>query len=90
MAGPYLIKKVYLHACLVDLPLNMKIFPVLHNSLLRPHKRAIGLLGQQQINKAESRHLQGRTLEQEDGMDKVVEKWEFETLLVCYNDYGDL
>jgi len=34
MAGPYLIKKVYPRVCLVDLPPNIKIFPVFHNSLL--------------------------------------------------------
>jgi hypothetical protein len=90
MTGPYPIKKVYPRACLVDLPPNMKIFPVFHNSLLRPHKRATGLPGQQQINEAESRHLRGRILEREDGTNEVVEKWEFEALLDCHNDYGDL
>jgi RNase H-like domain found in reverse transcriptase/Reverse transcriptase (RNA-dependent DNA polymerase)/Integrase zinc binding domain len=90
MAGPYPIKKVYPRACLVDLPPNMKIFPVFHNSLLRPHKQATGLPGQQEINEAESRHLRGRILEREDGADEVVEKWEFEALLDCHNDYGDL
>ena len=90
MASPYLIKKVYPHACLVDLPPNMKIFPVFHNSLLQPYKRATGLPGQQQINEAESCHLRGCTLEQEDSTDEVVEKWEFKTLLDCHNDYGDL
>jgi hypothetical protein len=90
MAGPYPIKKVYPRACLVDLPPDMKIFPVFHNSLLRPNKRATGLPGQRQINEAESRHLRGRVLEREDGADEVVEKWEFEALLDCHNDYGDL
>ena len=74
IAGLYLIKKVYLRAYLIDLPPNIKIFPIFYNSLLRLYKRAIGLLGQQQINKAKSRYLQGRTLEREDGTDKVVEK----------------
>lgn len=90
LAGPYPVKKAYPRACLLDLPPNMKIFPVFHNSLLRPHKQAAGLPGQQQINEAESRHLRGRVLEREDGTDEMVEKWEFEALLDCHNDYGDL
>ena len=90
MIGPYLIKKAYPRACLVDLPPNMKIFPVFHNSLLRPRNRTAGFPGQQQINEAESRHLRGRILEREDGTEEIVEKWEFETLLDCHNDYGNL
>jgi hypothetical protein len=90
MSGPFLVKKVYPRACLIDLPPNIKVFPVFHNSLLRPCKRAVGLPGQRQINEAESRHLRGRILERDDDTDEMVEKWEFEALLDCHNDYGSL
>jgi hypothetical protein len=76
--------------CLIDLPPNIKVFPVFHNSLLRPCKRAVGLPGQRQINEAESRHLRGRILERDHDTDEMVEKWEFEALLDCHNDYGSL
>ena len=45
MASLYLIKKVYPHACLIDLPPNIKIFPIFYNSLLQLYKQVIGLLG---------------------------------------------
>jgi hypothetical protein len=90
MIGPYRVKKAYPRACLVDLPANIKIFPVFHNSLLRPHTQTTGLPGQHQINEAESRHLRGRILERDDETNEITEKWEFEALLDCHDDYGDL
>ena len=59
----------------------MKIFPVFHNSLLRPYADSNGLPGQTAINKAESRRTQGRILERTDGTDETVEKWEFKKIL---------
>jgi hypothetical protein len=64
--------------------------PRLSQLLLRPHSEAIGLQGQTEINLAESRHLRGRILEREDGEEEEVEKWEFDKLLDCHNDYGEL
>jgi hypothetical protein len=90
MAGPYKVLKVYPRACLLELPAETKIFPVFHNSLLRPHSEAIGLQGQTEINLAESKHLRGRILEREDGEEEIAEKWEFNKLLDCHNDYGEL
>ena len=87
-AGPYTIQAVYPRACLVDLPVNMKIFPVFHNSLLRPKHEDSGLPGQDQINEAESKNIKGRILEREDGTDEVIEKREFEKLLDSHNQAG--
>ena len=56
-AGPYPILKVYPRSCLVQLPDHMKIFPVFHNSLLRPKTDGQGLKGQDLINEAESRNI---------------------------------
>lgn len=86
--GPYPIQAVYPRACLVKLPTDMKIFPVFHNSLLRPKSESDGLLGQDLINNAESRRNRGRVLEREDGIEEAVEKWEFEDLLDCHNQDG--
>ena len=90
MAGPFTITKVYPRACLLELPASMKIFPVFHNSLLKPHNGSRGLAGQQQINEAESRHLRRRVLEREDGTEELTERWEFDAILNCHNDYGGL
>jgi hypothetical protein len=90
-AGPYPIQAVYPRACLVKLPPGMKIFPVFHNSLLRPKSDSNGLPGQDTINEAESRNIRGRILEREDsrdGTDEIVEKWEFEKLLDSHNEAG--
>jgi hypothetical protein len=43
--GPYPIRAVYPRACLIELPTNMKIFPVFHNSLLRPKSESDGVPG---------------------------------------------
>ena len=85
-AGPYPILKVYPRSCLVQLPDHMKIFPVFHNSLLRPKTNGQGLKGQDLINEAESRNIRGRILERDDETEEVVEKWEFEALLDCHNE----
>ena len=87
-AGPYPVLKVYLRSCLVKLPKGMKIFPVFHNSLLRPKSDAKGLPGQDRINEAESKNTRGRVLEREDGTEELVMKWEFESLLDCHNEDG--
>ena len=90
LAGPFKVLKVYPRACLVELPATMKVFPVFHTSLLRPHTGTTGLPGQKLINEAESRRLRGRVLERDDGTDEVTEKWEFDKLLNSHRDYGDL
>ena len=64
------------------------MFPVFHNSLLRPKPETKGLPGQDKINKAESKNIRGRVLEREDGTEEVVEKWEFESLLDCHDEAG--
>ena len=87
-AGSFPIQAVYPRACLVKLPEDMKIFPVFHNSLLRPKSDGNGLPGQKVINEAESRHIRGRILEREDGTDEIIEKWEFEELLDSHNETG--
>jgi hypothetical protein len=87
-AGPYTVQAVYPRACLVNLPANMKIFPVFHNSLLCPKNEDSGLPVQDRINEAESKNIKGRILEREDGTDEVVEKWEFEKLLDSHNQAG--
>jgi hypothetical protein len=87
-AGPYKVTKVYPRACAVDLPEGMKIFPVFHNSLLRPKAKGRPLPGQNEINTAESKNIRGRILEREDSTEEVVEKWEFESLLDCHDEDG--
>jgi hypothetical protein len=90
LAGPHKITKVYPRACAVELPPSMRIFPVFHNSLLRAKPPGNGLPGQIKINEAESRNLRGRVLERDDETEELVEKWEFESILDCHNQYGDL
>jgi hypothetical protein len=87
-AGPYKITASYPRACALELPEEMKIFPVFHHSLLRPATTGHGLRGQVEINKAESRNIRGRILERDDGTGEVVEKWEFDGLLDCHNQDG--
>ena len=86
--GPYTILKVYPRACFLELPNCLRIFPVFHHSLLRPYN---GNPSQPQrlINEAERRNVRGRVLERDDDTDEVIEKWEFERILDCHNDYGD-
>ena len=84
-AGPYKITAVYPRACALQLPAEMKIFPVFHTSLLRPAAVG-GLLGQNELNEAESQKTRGRILERDDETQEVVEKWEFESLLDCHNE----
>jgi hypothetical protein len=80
-AGPFEVTAVYPRAVALDLPDDMKIFPVFHNVLVRPHNESPGLKGQDRVNEAESRRLRGRILEREDGEEEPVEKWEFDDLL---------
>jgi hypothetical protein len=56
-----------------------------YHSLLRPTTKKPGLRGQEKINKAESYNIRGRVLEQDDDIEEVVEKWEFDGLLDYYN-----
>lgn len=86
--GPYKVLKVYKRACLLQLPANFKIFPVFHNSLLRPLHRSPGLPGQDIINVTESRRNQGRVLERDDETHEETERWEFEEILDCHNEDG--
>jgi len=87
-AGPYKVLKVYPRSCLVELPEGMKIFPVFHNSLLRPSPSTAGLPGQDRINEAESKNIRGRILERDDDTGELVEKWLFEKLLDCRDNNG--
>ena len=86
-AGPFKISKAYKRACALELPGTIKVFPVFHTSLLRPHSGG-GLPGQDRLNEAESRHLRGRILERTDGNDAPEERWEFEDLLDSHNEAG--
>src|ERR1043165_2937315 len=84
--GLYPILKVYPRSCLLRLPKGMKIFPVFHNSLLWPKTSSKGLAGQDRINEAEAKNTRGRVLEREDGIEELVEKWEFKGLFDCHNE----
>ena len=83
-AGPFLVLKAYPRSCLIAIPDNWRVFPVFHTSLLRPWEAGRGLPGQRAINEAESRNTRGRVLEREDGAEDLVEKWEFEKILDCW------
>jgi hypothetical protein len=85
-----MISKTYSRACLLELPSEMKIFPVFHYSLLRPHSNSPGLPGQDKINKTESRKLRGRTYEQTDGTVNTEPCWEFEGILDCHKNRSGL
>lgn len=87
-AGPYKILEVYPRACALELPEGMRIFPVFHNSLLRPKSPGLGLPGQEQINEAESKNIKGRVLERDDETGEIVQKWYFDKLLDCHNEDG--
>ncbi|KAI1003905.1 hypothetical protein K3495_g4305 [Podosphaera aphanis] len=55
-AGLYKVLSVYPRACRGELPEGMKMFPVLHNSLLRrKDENSNGLPGQDALNEAESK-----------------------------------
>jgi hypothetical protein len=72
--GLYSIIAIYSRACAIKLPNSMRIFPVFHNSLLRPTKLQLALPGQNLINDAKSRHIKERILTKEDEKQKIVEK----------------
>lgn len=91
--GPYKILSVYPRACRLELPDRIRIFPVFHNSLLRPVStdedgNRMGLPGQGEINENESRNIRGRILERDDETEEVVEKWLFDSILDCRNKDG--
>ena len=88
--GLFKISKTYLRACLLELPLEIKIFLVFYYSLLRPHSNSAGLLGQDKINKAELRKLRGRTYERTDGTVDTEPRWEFEGILDCHKNRSGL
>jgi hypothetical protein len=64
----------------------MRIFPVFHNSLLRLAKLQLVLPGQDLINNAKLRYVKERILIKEDKEEKIVEKWEFDSILDTYNE----
>jgi hypothetical protein len=64
----------------------MRIFPVFHNSLLRPTKLQLALPGQNLINDAKSRYVKERILIREDKEQEIVEKWKFDLILDTYNE----
>ena len=74
-ARPFRITAVDPRACALELPEGVKLFPVFHSVLLRPHGQERALRGQDLINEAQSRHLRGGVLEREDGKEEPVEKW---------------
>jgi hypothetical protein len=65
----------------------MRIFPVFHNSLLRPAKLQLALSGQDLINDLKSRYIKGRILTKEDEK-KIVKKWKFDSILNTHNEDG--
>jgi hypothetical protein len=56
-----------------------------HNSLLRLIKLQLALPGQDLINDAKSRYFKGRILTKKDKKEKIVEKWEFDSILNTHN-----
>jgi hypothetical protein len=86
--GPYFVTAVYSRAYAVKLLDSMRIFPVFHNSLLRPIEFQLALPGQNLINNAELRHVKRRILTKEDEKQEIVEKWEFDSILNIYNEDG--
>lgn len=85
--GPYKVLKCYPRACRVELPPSVRIFPVFHTSLLQRQNPG-GLPGQEAINEAEAKNVQGRVLERDDaGVE--VEKWEFTDIMDAHDEAGD-
>jgi hypothetical protein len=72
--GPYAITAVYSKACAVKFLNLMRIFPVFHNSLLRPAKLQLALPGQDLINNAKSRYFKRRILTRKNKKEKIVKK----------------
>jgi hypothetical protein len=66
----------------------MRIFPVFHNSLLRSAKLQLALPGQDLINNAKLRYIKEKILIKEDKKEKIVEKWEFDSILNTHNEDG--
>ncbi|RAL65243.1 hypothetical protein DID88_001349 [Monilinia fructigena] len=86
--GPYEIIKVYPRSCLVQLPDNVRIFPVFHHSLLTPAIDRIRFPAQAIINESESTTTRDRILEREDGESEPVQKWIFEGVIDNHNEDG--
>jgi hypothetical protein len=64
----------------------MRIFPVFHNSLLRPAKLQLALPGQNLINNAKSRYIKGRIFTKKNEKKEIVEKWKFNLILNTHNE----
>jgi hypothetical protein len=64
----------------------MRIFSVFHNSLLRFAKFQLALPNQNLINDAKSRDVKKRIFIKKDGEEKIVEKWEFDSILNTHNE----
>jgi hypothetical protein len=86
--GPFTVEKVYKRSCLVKIPSRMRIFPVFHNSLIRPMNEEAGLPGQDKINEHEAKANQGKIYERDDSTQEIVEKWEFETIEDSHDQAG--
>jgi hypothetical protein len=84
--GLYAVTVVYPKACAVKFPDSMRIFPVFHNFLLRSAELQLALPGQDLINDAKSRYVKRRILIREDEEEKIVEKWEFDSILDTHNE----
>jgi hypothetical protein len=84
--GLYAVTAVYPKACAVKLPNSMRIFPIFHNSLLRSAKLQLALPGQNLINDVELRYIKGRILIKKNKKEKIVEKWEFNSILNTHNE----
>jgi hypothetical protein len=84
--GPYAVTAVYPKACAVKFPDSMRIFPVFHNSLLRFAEFQLVLPGQDLINNAKLRYIKGKIFIRKDKEEKIVEKWEFDSILNTHNE----
>ncbi|TGO12991.1 hypothetical protein BPAE_0783g00010 [Botrytis paeoniae] len=84
--GLYEILKVYPRSCFVQLPENIRIFPVFHYFFLLPANNKEQFPAQTAINKSESAITKDRVLEREDGEDEPVQKWIFEGVINNHNE----
>jgi hypothetical protein len=84
--GLYAVTAVYSKARAVKFPKLMRIFPVFHNSLLRPAKLQLALPGQNLINDAKSRYVKRRILIKENEEEEIIEKWEFDSTLNIHSE----